>query len=148
VNNFVNAGLPLAQGKVWVGNSSNIVTPTFAPVLGVPGTSTGTIGVAGATSHQRTATITPQAAAGTPTLTLPNTSGTFAVGASSPLALGTTTGNLTITGAAGQVLAGSGPAFWVSPDRQWERSASRMRQAALRRSSRQPVHLVVGSQRL
>jgi hypothetical protein len=42
-----------------------------------------------------TVTIQPQATAGTPTLTLPNTAGTFAVGASSPLVLSPTTGNLT-----------------------------------------------------
>ena len=69
--------------------------PTFqrTPVLGVPGSALGTLGLAGNTSG--TVTITPQATAGTPTLTLPNTSGTFAVGASSPVVLNTTTGNLT-----------------------------------------------------
>jgi hypothetical protein len=63
-----------------------------------------------------TVTIQPQATAGTPTLTLPNTAGTFAVGASSPLALSATTGNLTCptcnTSAAaltsGQLLIGGG----------------------------------------
>lgn len=40
--------------------------------------------------------VTPQAAAGTPTLTLPTTTGTFAVSATSPLALSATTGVLTI----------------------------------------------------
>src|SRR4029077_10811539 len=39
--------------------------------------------------------IIPQAVAGTPTLTLPNASGTFAVSAASPLVLNTTTGALT-----------------------------------------------------
>lgn len=69
--------------------------PAFSriPVLGVPGSAIGTLGFAGNTSG--TATITPQAAAGSPTLTLPNTSGTFAVGASSPLVLSATTGGLT-----------------------------------------------------
>lgn len=69
--------------------------PTFqrTPVLGVPGSAIGTLGFAGNTSG--TATITPQATAGSPTLTLPNTSGTFAVGASSPLVLNATTGALT-----------------------------------------------------
>lgn len=85
---------------------------TATPVLGTSGT-TGALGFAGTTSG--TATITPQATAGTPTLTLPNASGTFAVSVSVPLALSATTGNLTITGAAGQVLAGSTPAFTATP---------------------------------
>lgn len=94
-------------------------------------------------SSSGTVTIIPQATAGTPTLTAPNASGTFAVNASSPLVLSATTGNLTcptcatstsggsitgvgvvavssggaisITGAAGQVLAGSTPAFTATP---------------------------------
>ncbi len=86
---------------------------TITPVLGVPGTSTGTLGFGGITSG--TATITPQATAGTPTLTLPNASGTFAVSVSAPLALSATTGNMTITGLAGGVLAGAGPAFTTTP---------------------------------
>ena len=67
----------------------------------------------GATSGA--ALVIPQAIAGTPTLTLPNASGTFAVSVSAPLALSATTGNLTITGAAGQVLAGATPAFTATP---------------------------------
>jgi hypothetical protein len=47
----------------------------------------------GATSG--TATITAQATANTPTLTLPNASGTFAISASAPIVLSATTGNLT-----------------------------------------------------
>ena len=66
---------------------------TITPVLGVPTSSQGTLGFAGATSG--TATITALATAGTPTITLPNTSGTVADGASSPLVLSATTGNLT-----------------------------------------------------
>jgi hypothetical protein len=46
------------------------------------------------------ATIVAQATAGTPTLTLPNTSGTFAVNASAPLVLSATTGVVSITGSA------------------------------------------------
>jgi fibronectin-binding autotransporter adhesin len=61
--------------------------------LGVATSSTGALNLTGATSG--TATITAQAAANTPTLTLPNASGTFAVTASSPIVLNTTTGNLT-----------------------------------------------------
>ncbi|HZP68384.1 MAG TPA: hypothetical protein VFB29_00455 [Pseudolabrys sp.] len=128
------AGTMLASG------SANTITATRTPTLGAVG-ATGTLGFSGTTSG--TATITPQATAGTPTLTLPNTSGTFAVGATSPLALSATTGGLTcttcatttnggalsgtapvaisaggaisITGAAGQVLAGASPAFTATP---------------------------------
>jgi hypothetical protein len=48
-------------------------------------------------SSSGTATIAAQAAAGTPTLTLPNASGTFAVSATSPLSLSATTGALSVT---------------------------------------------------
>jgi len=65
-----------------------------AVTLGIAGTTIGTLGLSGNTSGL--VTITPQAAAGTPTLTLPNTSGTFAVGATAPLALSATTGGLTV----------------------------------------------------
>lgn len=77
------------------------------------GVSASTLKLLGSSSG--TATITPQAAAGTPTITLPNATGTLADGASAPLALSATTGNLTITGAAGQVLAGASPAFTATP---------------------------------
>jgi hypothetical protein len=94
-------------------------------------------------SSSGTVTIMPQAAAGTPALSLPTASGTFAVNATLPLVLSPTTGNLTcptcatttsggslsgtgvvavssggaisITGAAGQVLAGATPAFTATP---------------------------------
>lgn len=88
-------------------------TPSFTrtPVVGVPGTATGTLGFGGVTSG--TATITPQATAGSPTLTLPNTSGTFAVGASSPIVLNSTTGNLTCptcaTSSGGGAITGTAP---------------------------------------
>jgi hypothetical protein len=94
-------------------------TPQFttdslpALALGVAQSDTGTLTMAGITSG--TVTITPQSMAGTPTLTLPNTTGTFAVGTSAPLALSATTGNLTITGQTGEVLAGSTPAFTATP---------------------------------
>jgi hypothetical protein len=102
------------NGGIVNANSSGVPALTVTPVLGVPGASTGTLGFGGITSG--TVTITPQAAAGTPTLTLPNASGTFAVSASAPLALSATTGALTITGAAGQVLAGATPAFTATPE--------------------------------
>lgn len=73
--------------------SSGAPAYTIAPILGIPGTSTGTLGFGGSTSG--TVTITPQVAAGTPTLTFPTASGTFAVNASSPLVLNAATGALT-----------------------------------------------------
>lgn len=66
---------------------------TITPVLGIPTSSQGTLGLAGATSG--TATLTALAAAGTPTITFPNTSGTVVTTATSPLVLNATTGNLT-----------------------------------------------------
>src|SRR4029077_7017168 len=51
------------------------------PSLGFPGSTSGN------------AIVTPQAVAGTPTLTLPNASGTFVVSASAPLVANATTGN-------------------------------------------------------
>lgn len=80
------------------GTSSSPLAPLFSPTptLGVvgPGGTTGTLSLAGGTGTT-TATITPQPTAGGGTLTLPNTSGTLADGASAPLSLNTTTGNLT-----------------------------------------------------
>lgn len=61
--------------------------------IGLTGTLTGQMGFSGATSG--IAVITAQAAAGTPTLMLPNASGTFAVSASGSLVLNATTGALT-----------------------------------------------------
>lgn len=67
------------------------------------------------------ATITPQAAAGTPTLTLPNASGTVAVSASAPLVLNATTGNLTITqkqaimGSTGATTISAGSTNFITP---------------------------------
>lgn len=86
---------PIGGGTVLGNNGTVNALPSAltVPVLGIPGTSTGTLGFGGITSG--TATITPQATAGTPTLTLPNTSGTLAAGASAPLVLNATTGNLT-----------------------------------------------------
>ena len=131
----------VAKGNILNASAANVWAATSVPVLGNPGTLTGTLGFAGVTSG--TATITPQSIAGTPILTLPNASGTFAVSATTPIVLSSTTGALTcptcatssgggaitgtapvtvsaggvvsITGAAGQILAGASPAFTATP---------------------------------
>ncbi len=92
----LTAALANAAGGTVLGRAAGTTGApayTTAPVLGIAGTSTGTIGLTGITSG--TATITAQATAGTPTITLPNASGTVAVSASSPLVLSATTGALT-----------------------------------------------------
>ena len=109
----VIGGIITVNGGILNANSSGTPAMTIAPVLGVPTVSKGMLGLAGNTSG--TATIAPQSVAGTPILTLPNSSGTFAVSASVPLALNTATGNITIIGAAGQILAGATPAFTATP---------------------------------
>lgn len=99
ISAYLDRALTAAQGSILyrgVGGVGWIASRN--PVLGVPGTITGTMGFAGATSG--TATIVSQPVAGTPTITLPTTSGTMAVGASAPLSLNATTGALTITGSA------------------------------------------------
>ncbi len=83
-----------AQGAVLNASAANVVAATVTPVLGNPGASTGTLGFAGLTSG--TVTITPQSVAGTPTLTLPNASGTLASSASAPLSLNATSGALSL----------------------------------------------------
>lgn len=86
-----------AAGTILASGASNTITATSTPTLGIAGTTLGTIALTGNTSG--TVTITPQATAGSPTLTLPNSSGTFAVSASAPLVLSATTGNLTASAA-------------------------------------------------
>lgn len=93
----VTAALANAGGGTVLGNAttgSAAPTYTTAPVLGIPGTSTGTIALASSTASGKY-TITAPANAATPTLTLPTGTGTFAVTASSPIVLDATTGNLT-----------------------------------------------------
>lgn len=62
--------------------------------LGVSGSTTASIRLYGGTSGS--ALITAQAVAGSPTLTLPNTSGTLVSTASSPLSINSTTGALSL----------------------------------------------------
>ena len=80
--------------------------------IGSSGT-TGKLGILGTTSG--TVTQTVQSVAGTPTITWGTSTGTPAVTASAPLAITAATGNIGITGAAGQILAGATPAFTSTP---------------------------------
>jgi hypothetical protein len=106
-------GLTNLAGGILTGNASAVPSFTRTPTLGLAGTATGTLTLAGATSGG--AIITPQAAAGTPTLTLPNTTGTLVSNATSPMAVSATTGAVSITGAAGTVLGGTPAAFTATP---------------------------------
>lgn len=109
---FAQCGTSIPGGTV-CGNktgSQGLNGPLTNPILGIPGTSTGQIGLAGQTSG--TATIAAQAAAGTPTLLLPNTSGTLPSTAASPLVLNATTGQLscpTCLTASGGALVATAP---------------------------------------
>ena len=88
-----------AGGTVFGNATTSAAAPgyTIAPVLGIPGTSTGSIAIASSTASGKY-TITAPANAATPTLTLPTGTGTFCVSASSPLTLNATTGNMTFSG--------------------------------------------------
>jgi hypothetical protein len=106
---------PIPGGTV-LGNrtgASAVPTPVTNPVLGIPGTSTGEVGLAGSTSG--TAILRAQAAAGSAVSLLPTAAGTLVSTASSPLAIDPASGQISITGLAGSVLAGSGPAFTPTP---------------------------------
>ena len=106
---------PVPGGTVLANPTGGSAVPvaSTAPVLGIPGTSTGQLGLAGLTSG--TVILKAQSAAGSATLLLPTTAGTLVGSASSPLAINGTTGTISITGLAGGVLAGAGPAFTTSP---------------------------------
>lgn len=105
--NIISAAASSAGGsdtQVQYNSSSNLSgSPAFIWVnpkltIGLNGTVTGQLGLAGATSGNLTQTV--GSIAGTPIITWGNTSGTPAVTASAPLSINTTNGNLTITGAA------------------------------------------------
>jgi hypothetical protein len=109
-----------ATNLAWYGSVTNVVNGNInanisagALTLGVANTTIGQLVLEGSASGALT--ITPQSAAGTPTWTAGSASGTPVVTASSPLSITTSTGNITITGAAGEVLGGSGPAFTAQP---------------------------------
>ena len=88
----------VAAGSVLIAETANTVVGTPTPVLGVSGSVGGSIAFAGVTSGS--VLVMPQAVAGTVTLTLPNTSGTIAASAASPITLNVTTGQIGITGSA------------------------------------------------
>lgn len=105
-----------AQGTVLASATANTVAGTATPVLGIPGSVLGSLGLAGSTSG--TVTIAPQAAAGTYNFNLPTGAGTNGQpllsggGGASPMTFGTlgvAAGGTGITSiAAGQVFNGSG----------------------------------------
>jgi len=92
----VIAGLATANGGILNAGATGIPSITATPVLGVAGSTLGTLTLSGNTSG--TVLITPQAAAGTATFTLPNASGTPAINVPSPLSLSATTGAVTWAG--------------------------------------------------
>lgn len=100
-----NFGGPSAQGTM-LNRGASAWSATRTPVLGNPGTTTGTLGLASATGG--TATLTPPAIAGATALQLPSVSGTLPSTAASPLVLNATTGALTcptcVTGSAGALV--------------------------------------------
>lgn len=104
-------GLTTANGGVLNTGATGVPSITATPLLGVAGTSMGTLRLSGSTSG--VITITPQATAGTATVTLPNASGTVAVSASLPVVLSATTGALTcptcVTSSGGGAITGTAP---------------------------------------
>ena len=92
--------------------SANLTWVSPKLSIGAVGT-TGELGIVGTTSGNVTQTV--QAVAGTPTVTWGTSSGTPVVTASAPLAITAATGDIVVTGAAGQILAGATPAFTATP---------------------------------
>ena len=98
------SGAAGANTQVQYNNSGNFagdscfiwVNPALQ--IGINGTCTGQLKIAGATSGVLTQTV--GTITGTPIITWGNSSGTPAITASSPLFINTTTGNISITGAA------------------------------------------------
>lgn len=98
-------------GQIFTGVSAAQPAWSSTPILGIPGTTMGTLRFGGSTSG--TVTVTPQAVAGSPTITLPSASGTIAVSGTSPLVLSATTGDLTcptcVTSSGGGAISGTAP---------------------------------------
>lgn len=109
----------LAANKIVLGGGAGTAPATTANAgmsagvltLGQAGSVLGSVVLSGSTSG--TASIVPQAAAGTTTLTLPNASGTFAISGTSPIVLNATTGALTCptcaTSSGGGAITGTAP---------------------------------------
>jgi hypothetical protein len=85
---------PIGGGTILGNRTTASAAPTALtnPVLGIPGTSTGQIGLAG--SGSGTSTLVAQSAAGGSVLQLPTGSGTLASSATSPLVLDSVLGTL------------------------------------------------------
>jgi hypothetical protein len=101
-------------GGTVLGNRSGVsAVPTAVtnPVLGIPGASTGEVGLSGITSG--TAILRAQAAAGSAVSLLPTSAGTLVSTASSPLAVNATTGLMTcptcVTSSGGGAITGTAP---------------------------------------
>ena len=108
------AALGNMAGGAVLGNRGTTIGPTVPltnPVLGIPGTSTGEVGLAGATSG--TAVLRAQAAAGSAVVLMPTAAGTLVSTASSPLAVNATTGLMTcptcVTSSGGGAITGTAP---------------------------------------
>lgn len=104
---------PINGGTV-LGNPTALMALPIAtpnPVLGIPGTTGGSLGFAGSASG--TATVQAQPASGTPTILWPNASGTVADSATTPLVLNPVTGALTcptcVTSSGGGAITGAAP---------------------------------------
>jgi hypothetical protein len=114
-----------AAGQVPNTTSSSASSWTATPTLGIAGTTAGSLTLTNSaaaegslimTGHTSgTVTVKAQAVTGTPAILWPNTSGTVATTATAPVVLSATTGVISITGAAGQVLAGASPGFTATP---------------------------------
>ncbi len=103
----------IAGGTVFGNRGTTPAAPAALtnPVLGIPGTSTGEVGLAGSASG--TAVLRAQAAAGSAVVLMPTAAGTLAASATSPLALNATTGLLTcptcVTSSGGGAITGTAP---------------------------------------
>lgn len=105
--------VPVFTAATTVTGNAAMTYTTGVLTLGTANTTAGGLTIEGSTSGAVSQVV--QGVAGTPLITWGNTSGTPAVTTSAPLAIATTTGNLSITGAAGTVLAGTPPAFSATP---------------------------------
>lgn len=106
--------LSAISGGTVLGNRGAVAavpSPLTNPVLGIPGASTGEVGLAGITSG--TAVLRAQAVAGSAVSLLPTSAGTLVSTASSPLAVNATTGLMTcptcVTSSGGGAITGTAP---------------------------------------